>query len=518
MLKKFRKKKPSREIRTVLDLAKITKNPRVSIVLAESCICHLLTFFLEDTLLSKSRKGTVRNTESFFKDETRETQKITLTPKILREDNSGTPRSSDSSRGPSLDGLDKALATEKSKDDRKKKEKKSGMLSGLFKRKDKKEKGRSNDDDVSDHEKVSGEISRGTSPKDSNDISPTERRPSDPDVAQRDRRVSSRGKLQKVKNDGLVNKGRQTLADDSAEPSSRSASKASTNDVTVGPTLRAVDDESSNSTKTHQSNLTYPREDAILSDQTRTVKHQKPANDISVSSNNANISKDLDYSRSAQKVQEELPAHSSAAQERLSDSPVRISPSEVIGGHQTSASNAEKQIQETKESPSTDSSSSQSFVEVQNTEGPKQVSPSEHIGTNNPLKVAASTIKQSEFSEVESTHQKQASITSQSSKTSITSSSTPSNSPSPRLPDWFDASLLTYLNDDSDISDLLLLIHDKSQTIPLTPNHPAATEIFGTERNTVSEMGRELDKMLASWMMKKAQHNKDHQQTVKITG
>ena len=43
----------------------------------------------DDSAASKSRKGTVRNTDSFFKDESLETRKINLTPSLLRDDSSG---------------------------------------------------------------------------------------------------------------------------------------------------------------------------------------------------------------------------------------------------------------------------------------------------------------------------------------------------------------------------------------------------------------------------------------------
>ncbi len=36
----------------------------------------------------KSRRGIVRNTDSFFKDDNVETRKITLTPNLLRDDSS----------------------------------------------------------------------------------------------------------------------------------------------------------------------------------------------------------------------------------------------------------------------------------------------------------------------------------------------------------------------------------------------------------------------------------------------
>lgn len=40
-----------------------------------------------DNFVSRSRNGTVRNTDSFFKDDTVETKKISLTPNLLRDDN-----------------------------------------------------------------------------------------------------------------------------------------------------------------------------------------------------------------------------------------------------------------------------------------------------------------------------------------------------------------------------------------------------------------------------------------------
>lgn len=99
----------------------------------------------------RSRNGTVRNTDSFFKDDSAETRKITLTPALVRDDSSvSTVRTSNESKEAkersSLDKLakessiDKVGKEDKKKKDRKEKDKKPGMLSGLFKRKEKKSK------------------------------------------------------------------------------------------------------------------------------------------------------------------------------------------------------------------------------------------------------------------------------------------------------------------------------------------------------------------------------------------
>lgn len=44
----------------------------------------------DDGTAAKSRKGTVRNTDSFFKDDGVETRKINLTPSLLRDDSSSS--------------------------------------------------------------------------------------------------------------------------------------------------------------------------------------------------------------------------------------------------------------------------------------------------------------------------------------------------------------------------------------------------------------------------------------------
>ena len=51
----------------------------------------------DDGIAAKSRNGNVRNTDSFFKDESVETRKITITPNLLRDDSSNsTIRSNES--------------------------------------------------------------------------------------------------------------------------------------------------------------------------------------------------------------------------------------------------------------------------------------------------------------------------------------------------------------------------------------------------------------------------------------
>src|SRR3984885_3451004 len=106
----------------------------------------------QDDLNSRPRNRAVRNTDSFYKDDSVETKKISLTPRLLRGDSDANAPSeqSEGREKPSIESFDRIVGadTEKPKDDKKKKEKK-GMLSGLLKRKDKKEKpGESEVDDT----------------------------------------------------------------------------------------------------------------------------------------------------------------------------------------------------------------------------------------------------------------------------------------------------------------------------------------------------------------------------------
>ena len=108
---------------------------------------------------SRSRNGTVRNTDSFYKDETVETKKITLTPNLLRDDSAASRPSTDSNKTdksrPSLESkMERELVADKDKKKQQKdkekqsKDKKPGAFRSFFSRKDKK-KSNEDEDDVS---------------------------------------------------------------------------------------------------------------------------------------------------------------------------------------------------------------------------------------------------------------------------------------------------------------------------------------------------------------------------------
>ena len=113
----------------------------------------------------------MRNTDSFYKDDTVETKKISLTPNLLKEDNGskGEPAILQEPRT----SLDSQKSNEKSpasteKDKKKDKKEKKGVLGGLFKRKNSKTK---QDKDKEDRDDMSGTTAVGSPQQSTDNIS-----------------------------------------------------------------------------------------------------------------------------------------------------------------------------------------------------------------------------------------------------------------------------------------------------------------------------------------------------------
>lgn len=75
-------------------------------------------------------------------------------------------------------------------------------------------------------------------------------------------------------------------------------------------------------------------------------------------------------------------------------------------------------------------------------------------------------------------------------------------------PTWSDASLRTYLDDENDIRDLFIIVHDKSNIPPAGSDHPVTGRLFKEESKRLKEMNNQLDDMLVSWMSQRARPTK----------
>ncbi|GAB1212591.1 hypothetical protein ATERTT37_001730 [Aspergillus terreus] len=419
------------------------------------------------TTVSRSRNGTVRNTDSFFKDDTVETKKISLTPNLLRDEVGSSGLLNDTKevglhtvvradedflnqisdlykqgRG-SLENLDKALASDKSKDDKKRKDKKPGMLSGLFKRKDKKSKAA--DDDGEESEKVSNELSRTSpTPKTSSEsVSSPEQWTSKPGV----QRQTS--KLQKQ---------------------NPSPTKQEFSDSISGPAEgeRAMDGQ-----KADRSIRQVPaEEDTVQSSLPRSYQQGDAMSSTSSSS---------PTKRPHPQARDTLASVSEQDEERqdLSDRMAYLQHSVTSPPQKFAPQHNPKYQSSPVSSP------------VNNSPMDSQLSPSVPglVMDSSPVGQSTSPVSPP-LSPAEHDNKPGETFT----RFGMTSTEPPA---------WSDASLRSYLDDENDIRDLFIIVHDNSNVPPAGPDHPITGSLFKEESKRLKEMTSQLDSMLADWVNRK---------------
>ncbi|KAI1648514.1 uncharacterized protein F4817DRAFT_364382 [Daldinia loculata] len=437
-----------------------------------------------------TRNGTVRNTDSFFKDETIETKKITLTPGLLRDDNE--PRISSDSKESlrQRPSLDKELTPDRNKDDKKKrekdkkeKEKKPSAIRSFFSRKDKK---KSLDDDDDSFGKRSLDATAEMTEKDMEEAHVADADLS-PEKANGPQRNTS--KLQKNQPRTDPSPTRKPAIAPSQAGSERGpmlASEARSNNVANVPpaTLRIVESDrlespdrssqknekgSSKSAVTKESkpqkvtkaksrleldDFDSPEEDETASQPTRTppeltqqppeTKQTRPT--LPGAYPDSYISTQTAASElSDQTIKPQRPA----GEERLSESPVQVSP---VMSSNPPALMVDTSSQEGQSSPA--SSPSPELVDTENR-----------------------------------THGKQDSVA-----TSTSAATTPT---------WNDASLRAFFDSGSDIRDLLVIVYDKNDVTPAGPEHPVIGSLFREQNARLAEITTQLDNMLGDWLARK---------------
>jgi hypothetical protein len=417
-----------------------------------------------------SRNGTVRNTDSFFKDETVETRKITLTPNLLRDDSApGTLRPSDimKERQSSSFDLDK---TDRFKEDKKKEKK--GVLSIFKRKKDKKSKYMEGEAVTS---KTSSELSRESPPS-------SERTSLQQEVTVQ--RKPSKGKLQKANINGQRNimsptgPGVQSSIDkstaDSTPLESNTSSRAeSPEKPTNGPNDKTTHSIPASQTLTKKSSLRDP------SSQSPDAADRLSESPVHVTAADAeppalvrDSSSDSDDVRSFQ----DTPSPQLPNGVSLDVSNHDRAMSNGIHGH-SPISPIAAQLGVGSGIPS-----ALSRMPPHPTRSP----PPQPGGDRSPLTVVPSS-----------------NYPDRQGSTSTTASAAPSSTPS--TPVWSDASLRQYLDESgtSDIRDLLLLTRDTTGIVPVGADHPLMANLFVEERGKVREMGAALDGLLDNWIEKK---------------
>ena len=89
-----------------------------------------------------------------------------------------------------------------------------------------------------------------------------------------------------------------------------------------------------------------------------------------------------------------------------------------------------------------------------------------------------------------------------------TNTSPPTSSETSSLPAWSDSSLRTYLDDGSDIRDMLVVINDTTGVQPVGRDHPLMSQLFVEETKTVDQLGGQLDSLLKGWLEGKRKRQK----------
>jgi len=433
---------------------------------------------------SKSRIGTVRNTDSFFKDDTVETRKITITPNLLRDDSSTSTRTSNDSnllrQRPSLDKMEKDSVTEKSKDkkgvkEKKDKEKKPGMLSGLFKRKEKKSKNVEEDiDELILGKKTSSERTTSPTPsKDSEDNIQAE------DSVTRGRSGSPQrqpSKLQKQRLDASVAKSTKT-ADEGKPPDSQSMQapdRLAPGSLAQEASMRLVQpDGQASQTQPLQTRSRSPSVTRNASASQESVHDSK--------SSGGTLAKML-RSRSNSEVK---PEKLKKAKERLdlddSDTPVETVESAKDQANKPSQRPIPGAFPDTY--GSTNKPTETSYGHERLSESPVHVSPVDTSRSNPPALMRDTSSPEESSSPMSSPSPELIEAEEMEGNKGSEISATPTSTST-----WSDAHLRTFFDDDTDIKDLLVVVFDKSGVEPAGPDHPITGNLFKAENAKLADI------------------------------
>ncbi|KAL1880507.1 hypothetical protein VTK73DRAFT_5894 [Phialemonium thermophilum] len=435
----------------------------------------------------KSSDGTVR--DSFFKDDTVETKKITLTPNLLRDDNA--PRTSsdskDSKSRSSLDKLEKDSLL--SKDDRKKKDKrdkdkKPNAIRNFFSRKGKKESDGAEEDYV-------GKRSVEVDSQDKEQLEEAEAQSSPEKTSGLQRQPSKLQKHQPRTEPSPTRKANGSQQKDPGADLSSLASEGRLNDVANVPpaTMRIVNKDNPVATDVKSKKLMQGS--SLQGGKTELSKSAWPHN-----TNGDPQVQIVDPPKLRMGIDSSVGYNDDVAEPGARESPdqkPKGGPSgaylESIVSHQAVAD--EKHVPREGGKPK----------EQQDRLADSPIRSSPHNSSNTPpLMIDTSSQEEDEgHSSSRSTpspelgarhrHAKQDSITT---STTTTTTST-----------WNDASLRAFFDSGSEIRDLLLVVYDKSDVAPVGPDHPIAGSLFKEQNAKLAEITTQLDNMLGDWLARK---------------
>ncbi|EGR50153.1 uncharacterized protein TRIREDRAFT_105432 [Trichoderma reesei QM6a] len=424
---------------------------------------------------SISRNGNIRNTDSFFKDETTETKKITLTPNLLRDDGPRESTDSMSSGKPrtSLDRFEKELMSDKdrkkSKDkDRRDKDKKPGGLRGFFSRKDKKQ---------SPDDRPEGE-SRDSEERHSEDQSSPEK----------PRQPAKLHKQQARVEPTVNNKAPQASTVELASYLAESR----INDVSnvPPPSMRIVNPETNETQEvpSHQP----PRGRPSLETTSPTTRRGP---EVAISPRSATAPRALNHldlsdseeSDDGDAILDRMPQPNSSTPIRTTKAPQDeeveepIIPGSFPDGNPSAAADQSPVSQPTPAQSGARSHSVSPVSPVTSSEPPALM-----VDTSSPDDRSPSASPSPELTQ------------SAEDRSKSSSSSTGSKEQT-----WDDMKLHAFFNEPDHVRDLLVVVYDKTDVVPASSDHPVVGGLFREQNAKLAEITTQLDNMLGDWLARK---------------
>ncbi|KAI9158946.1 Tip elongation aberrant protein Tea4 [Paramyrothecium foliicola] len=459
---------------------------------------------------SKSRNGNIRNTDSFFRDETVETKKITLTPNLLRDDNATQAANDTGNRDiksrTSLDKMEKELMSDKDRKksrekEKREKEKKPSAIRNFFSRKDKKKS--TDDDDESFGKRSMDTVSE---PRDSED-------PMSMDQSL-DKAGSQKpsGKLQKPQprmEPALAGKA-PTLSG----PKPAAVDYTRTNDVSnVPPASMRIVDPDTQETKEVPSNQQAARDlHKDRSASTVAPRDEKPA----IAAKSA--------ARSAKPSAELRPQMATQAKARMdldfsSDEEVDFGPTSAnakpgtrneashVPPPQRPAPNPAEDTSERLMRPQLPGAFPDSYQTASTVSSDKTITPL-NVNTTATERLSESPV---EVSPVSPIHAKPPGLVGDMSSQedhSLESSPSPelihgdevskdgTSRTTSREEAWDDLKLRAFFDESDHIRDLLVVVYDKTNSATAASDHPIAGTLFREQNAKLAEITTQLDNML----------------------
>lgn len=401
---------------------------------------------------SRSRNGTVRNTDSFFRDSS-ETKKLTLTPAMLRDSEGSENGTREVKQRTSLDKLEKELTPDKEreKEKRKSRDKKPSAIRSFFSRKDKK---RTTDDDDESFGKRSMDIMSES--QEGDDV------PEEPNSPERNQR-----KLQKTQ------PGRSATASQAQKQTVELSSylqEGRTNDVSSVPpaSMRIIDPETqeARSVPSNQQQQTVKEASPNGLEPSSAASSAKSALSRIVPRRSPSGSSDVKPQRTTKaKTRMELEVSSESEAEPNTNVVVHSPPSSIDG-------DGERIKTVENHTPSKDTAGSSVHTSPSN--------------TSNPPALVADT----------------SSAEGRSPEASPSPEPSQSNKGSTKEPRWDDGKLRSFFDDGDHVRDLLAVVYDKNDIGSVGMDHPAGG-LFREQNAKLAEITTQLDNLLGDWMARK---------------